>query len=152
MKHKILTIIGVFFIIGAISAIGRDNNKSTPDSSKNNTTESAKPTEPAKEAIVLTSDDLIKALDDNALKASKTYKGQYVEVKGKLSTIDSSGDYFSIGSLTDDYSFDTILCNISDEHLDTVMNFKNEQEVTVIGTITDVGEIMGYTIEVESIK
>jgi hypothetical protein len=146
MKHKIITIIGVLILIGIISSIGgnKDTNKST--------TESVNPTESAKEPIVLTSDDLIKALDDNALKASQTYKGQYVEVKGKLSNIDSSGDYFSIGSLSDDFSLTLIMCYISEEHLDTVMNFKDGQEVTVIGTITDVGEVMGYSIEVESIK
>lgn len=152
MKHKIITIIGVLILIGIISSIGgkKDTNKSTTESAK--PTEAAKPTETAKEPIVLTSDDLIKALDDNALKASQTYKGQYVEVTGKLSNIDSSGDYFSIGSLTDEFSLTSIMCYISKEHLDAVSNFKDEQEVIVIGTITDVGEVLGYSIEVESIK
>lgn len=107
---------------------------------------------PEKKPMVLTTDDLLDALTENALKASETYNGQYVEVTGKLSAIDSSGKYFSITSLTDDFSFKIILCNISKEHLDTVKDFKNKQEVTVIGTITKVGEIMGYTIKVESIK
>ncbi len=108
--------------------------------------------EPTVAPIVVTTDGLFDELNGNALKASKTYKGQYVELKGKLSTIDSSGDYFSLGSLTNDFSFDTVLCNIKEEHLDTVMEFSNEQEVTVIGTITDVGEFLGYTLEVELIK
>ncbi|PKM51452.1 MAG: hypothetical protein CVV02_05810 [Firmicutes bacterium HGW-Firmicutes-7] len=102
--------------------------------------------------IVVTVDEIMEALNNNALKASATYKNQYVELTGKLSNIDSSGSYFSIGILSDEFSFDTVLCNINEEHLETVMNFNNEQEVTVIGTITVVGEIMGYTLEVESIK
>lgn len=154
-KHKILTVIGVLIILGIIGSMGsgEDTKQDSADSSKTTTTtEASKEVKSAKEPTVITTDDLIDALDENALKASKTYKDQYVEVKGKLSNIDSSGDYFTIDSLSDEFSMDTIMCYISEEHLDAVMNFEKEQEVTVIGNITDVGEVMGYSIDVESIK
>lgn len=32
------------------------------------------------------------------------------------------------------------------------MNFTDGHEVTVVGTITDVDEIMGYSLDVETIK
>jgi len=101
---------------------------------------------------ILTVNELVDALNSNALKASNTYKGQYVELTGKLATIDSSGKYFSLGRTDDELSFTTVLCNINKEHLAQVENFTDEQEVTVIGTITSVGEILGYSLDVETIK
>lgn len=41
---------------------------------------------------------------------------------------------------------------IKENHIDAVMEFEKEQKVTVIGTISDVGEIMAYTLKVESIE
>ena len=156
-KHKIITGIGVLVIISALSQLGGEDASPTNSTDKKaaatTQSENASVTDaPIIEPLVLTTDDLFDALDKNALKASKTYKEQYVELTGKLTTIDSSGDYFSIGSLTEEFSFASILCNISKEHLDAVMEFEEGQEVTVTGTISDVGEVLGYTVKVESIK
>ncbi|HWQ76856.1 MAG TPA: hypothetical protein VN441_16235 [Syntrophomonas sp.] len=102
--------------------------------------------------VVVTVDQLVAALKDNALQASKTYTGAYVEVTGKLSNIDSSGDYFSITELNNEYSFDSIMCYTTEEHLDAVSKLTKGQKVTVVGTIKSVGEVMGYSLDVESIK
>ena len=40
---------------------------------------------------------------------------------------------------------------IDDDLVKTVSGFKADQEVTVTGEITDVGEIMGYEIKAETI-
>lgn len=40
----------------------------------------------------------------------------------------------------------------SKNNLDAVSKFTDGQEVTVIGTISDIGEVMGYTLDVETIK
>ncbi|MEI6579180.1 MAG: hypothetical protein WCN92_06905 [Eubacteriales bacterium] len=141
--------VGLVILIGLIGAIGGgDTEKKTTEPNDSSFTT----TQVTKVPIVVTVDNLVDALNENALKASNTYKGKYVELTGKLSTIDSSGNYFSLGVLHDEFSFDTVLCNIKKEHLNTVENFKSGQEVTVIGTITDVGEIMGYSLDIESIK
>ncbi len=69
-----------------------------------------------------------------------------MELTGELSVIDASGDYFSLAPMHDDFSFTNVLCYIDDEHLDKVMEFTDGQEVTVTGTITDVGEIFRICI------
>lgn len=102
--------------------------------------------------IVVTSDQLIADLRENALKASNTYKGAYVEVTGKLNNIDSSGDYFTISEINNKYSFDSIMCYVKEEHVQTVSNFKTDQKVTVVGTIKSVGEVLGYSLDVDYIK
>lgn len=102
--------------------------------------------------IDVTVDQLHEALESNALKASQTYKNQYVRLRGRLSTIDSSGKYFSLVNVANEFSFKSILCNIQDRHLDRVVNFQDNQIVTVVGEITAVGEVMGYTLEVDMIE
>lgn len=100
---------------------------------------------------VITVDKLMEDLNSNALKASNTYKGEYIELTGKLSTIDSSGCYFALGELNNDWAFITVLCRINEEHLGVVMELKEDQRVTVTGTITDVGGVLGYTLKVDKI-
>ena len=150
----ILCLIVVFAVAGSLG--GGDDTNSQSANTDNTATETneavTEEPEPKPTPLVVTTDEIIDALNSNALNASNTYKDQYVELTGRLSNIDSSGDYFSIGPLNDEYSFDSVMCMISEEHIDTVSGFSTGQEVTVIGTITDVGEVMGYTLEVESIK
>jgi len=102
--------------------------------------------------LVVTADKLIDDLDSNALKAANTYKDKYVQVKGKVSNIDSSGDYFSVARLDDEISFTSIRMDIEEEHRSKVEAFETDQTVTVTGTVKDVGEVMGYSIDVESIS
>jgi hypothetical protein len=144
-------VIIVLFIFVASSG-GEDNNSSTTTPSSSTSTAQGETPAPAAVPMVVTTDDLIDDLRDNALKASNTYKDQYVELTGELSNIDSSGKYFSLSKLSDDFSLDSVLCRIDENHLDTVMNFSMGQKVTVTGTITDVGEVLGYTMKVETIK
>ncbi len=146
---------GIFVLFVLIaSAGGGDNNSatSTPGTSTSTAQDVAPEPEPAIVPIVVTTDNLIDDLRDNALKAASTYNDQYVELTGKLSNIDSSGKYFSLSKLADDFSFDSVLCRIDDNHLDTVMDFTMGQTVTVTGKITAVGEVLGYTMKVETIK
>ena len=147
-KRGWFIVLCVIVLIGAISGLGSD---STTKSTNNTDTVSEKKVEEVKEPIIVSVDELMDALDSNALKASKTYDGQYVKLTGKLSVIDSSGSYFSL-TRSDEFAIIGVLCKIKDEHLDTVMEFVEDQDVTVYGTITDVGEVMGYTLKVESIE
>lgn len=140
----------VFFIfIGSMG--GNDDAPSSRTESPSSSPQEEAPEEVAV-PVVVTVDELIDALRTNALKAANTYKDQYVELTGRLSNIDSDGKYFSLGILSNEFSLDTVLCRIEKEHLDAVMNFEVGQEVTVTGTITSVGEVMGYTLKVETIK
>lgn len=106
-----------------------------------------------RELLVADADDLFNYLHDNPLKAKQTLQNVYVEVTGRVTNIDSSGKYFSISRIEEQmFDMDSILCSISKEHLDSVMDFQMGQLVTVTGTITSVGEVLGYGLTVESIK
>jgi len=148
-------ILGVLILLGIFGSV-MDGGDETGTSTTSNGTETAattgEPVEEVKVAMVVTADSLLEDLENNALKASDTYLDQYVELTGKLETIDSSGKYFSLGPLSDEFTFISVLCNITEEQRATVINFSEGQDVTVVGTITDVGEIMGYSLDVESIK
>lgn len=105
-----------------------------------------------KEPLNVTTDTLTELLNENALKAATTYKDQYVRLKGKLSNIDAQGHYFSLTSIKQEFSFDMIMCYIGKEHLDQVMEFISGQEVILTGTISNVGEVIGYSVDVERIE
>jgi len=155
-RHKIITGILALVIIGGIGSAMGSGGESSPAQAPAITTAPAASSvatqQPKAAPVVVTADKLVEDLKGNALNASEAYKGKYVEVTGQLSSIDSNGKYFSIAPMNDDLSFTTILCNITQEQKATVSKFTSKQKLTVTGTITDVGEMLGYTIKVESIK
>lgn len=151
-KKTWFIVLVVLVVLGAIGGSGGTNDKiSTPVKTATENVSEEKAVEEVKEPMVVSVDKLMEDLDSNALKASNTYKGQYVEITGKLAVIDSSGDYISLHPSTD-FAIVGVQCYIKKEHLDQVMELEMNQNVTVIGTITDVGEILGYSLKVESIK
>jgi len=140
-RFVLLAVIGIFAISSAIS--GGDGGGDTK-SDKSSTEVAVQ--EPA---IKVTAAQLIKDLEANALAAANTYDDKRVTVTGKLSNIDASGDYFSLQGA--DYSFTNVQIFIDDSFLDTVSGFTKGQTVTVTGKVTSVGELMGYSIDAESI-
>ena len=96
---------------------------------------------------------LYKELNENALRAEKTYQDSYVEVTGYLSSIDSDGAYFSIVGTREMFDFEFVRCNIdSDKVIDKLINFNESDSITVYGQITSIGEVLGYTLDVIDIK
>lgn len=160
-KHKIITAILVLFVLGVIGSLSKGGSDIATTSTKPSTptatstapatTTPAPAPAPKAPPMVVTADKLMEDLKSNALNASNTYKRKYVEVTGKLSNIDSGGKYFDIAPDTD-FAIIGVQCYITQEQKATVAKFTKDQKVTVIGTITDVGEIMGYSLKVESIK
>lgn len=141
-KRPGVIIIAVLLVIIGIGSTGESDSSSS--GSGNNGT-------PQEEIVYqqVTVDELIDTLNANALNASTTYKNTYVTITGQLSNIDSSGKYFSISPLYDEWSFDTIMCYIkNDEQINKVANFTSKQTVVLSGKITDVGEIMGYSLDI----
>lgn len=150
VKHKVLTGLLAIVVIVMISNMsgGNDNSSTNNANTPNKTTTNA----PIPSPIIVKTDTLVDALKDNALNANNTYRDKYVEVTGRLSNIDSSGKYISLSPINDDFSLTSIMCYITQEQQEIVARFKKDQIVTVVGTITDVGEVMGYSIKVESFK
>lgn len=109
----------------------------------------AKPAEPA---IVTSSKEMIELLEGNALKAKNTYDDKQVTVTGFVGNIDASGDYFSLDPEPDAMIFTGVQVQTSDKFADQLANFEKGQAVTVTGKITNVGEVMGYSLKAETIK
>lgn len=103
--------------------------------------------------IVCGAQDLTDALHENALKAMMTYKDQKICVTGRVSNIDSSGKYISIEPENDPYTLVNIQCYIKDDEVKAaVMELSSDDVITVRGTCTDVGELLGYSINIESLE
>lgn len=101
--------------------------------------------------INVTADELADALNSNAMKAQNDYEDQYLEIYGKLGNIDSNGKYIGIDTST--YSFTNIQCYIkSDEQKQTIMQLSKGDGIVVRGYCKDIGEILGYQIDIESIE
>ena len=99
--------------------------------------------------------ELFDALSTNAMKAQSDFKGQYVEIEGYLSTIDSNGKYISVGAAPDDYTYvlQSVLCNIkNDTQKQQIMNINTDSPIVVRGKITSVGEVMGFALDMDSIN
>lgn len=140
-------LIALVVVIAVISSVG--GNSDTNPSSVNNTVS-------PNEEIVYTEytvSQLVKDLEANALKAENTYNNKYVKISGKLSTIDSDGSYISLSSTDNPFSFTTVQCYIqNDEQLNKVMELNIDDNVVLSGKITSVGEILGYSLDIDSIE
>jgi RNA polymerase subunit RPABC4/transcription elongation factor Spt4 len=143
----------LLILVAVIAAIagGSGNSGSKPTPAKPDNT----PAEPTIEYVHYNVTDLFDALSDNPLKAQKDFKGQYVELEGFLGTIDSDGKYIGVGANPNDYSYllQDVLCYIqSDEQLEQIMEMSKDDPIVVRGKITDVGEILGYKLKIDSIN
>ena len=157
----IIIVIVVILVIGAIASGGGTNNSNTLSTSSSSDTTSpistttTTTTEEASAPIEYTAidvDTLEDALDNNAAAAKDTYNGKYLEIKGKLGTIDSDMKYISLLSLTDEWDFTGIHCTIkSDEQREIVKTLSKDQTLVVKGKITDVGEVLGYYLDITEI-
>lgn len=145
-------IIGVV-AIGIIGSSSGDEDTNTGTSStENKVTKSV----PVQEEIVYTAYDVSELVDDlenNALGAEKKYDGQYVELRGKLSTIDSDGSYISLNPTNNEFNFINVQCYTkNDDQINQIAQMSKGDIITVRGKITDVGEILGYQLDIDSIN
>lgn len=151
LKWVVLAVVA----IGVIGAVGGNSDSSTTSTSSTSTkTESAKETDtPAPiEYTSVTVNDMMSQLDDNALGASDKYKGQYLEITGRLGNIDSSGKYISLYS-DDEYAIIGVQCQIkNDEQRSKVASMAKGDTVTLKGKCTTVGEVLGYSVDIEEIE
>lgn len=148
----VLIAIIVLAIIAAASG-GSDSSSGTSSSSSTTTSKKASVEDAAPieyKAVAVT--DLEEALKGNALKASDTYKGQYLEISGCLDVIDSSGKYISINAGSDDWTLVNIQCYIkNDNQKAAIMEMSKGAKIVVKGKCKDVGELLGYSIDIDEV-
>lgn len=140
-KRVWVWILTVIILAAAIGSMGGSSDTNT-------STDTNTPT--VQESIdytVMSVADMIDVLDTNALKAEKTYDGQYLEITGRLGNIDSDGSYITLYG--GEFDFTGVQCYIeNDEQLNFVMDMVNDNTYTVRVKITDVGEILGYQADI----
>lgn len=147
-------IIGVLVIgIAGAGAAGTDETpttNNTSNNSSNNSTSNTSTTTYAKVDLQTMFDEL----EANALKAEKTYDKKYVEVTGKISNIDSDGSYISIEPVNaSEWNFETMICYLKkDTHRDFILGKSTGDIVTIKGKIISVGEVLGYSLNIDEIQ
>ena len=154
LQHKVLTFILVIIMLGII--IGATGGSSTNTSNPTSTTGVIGQSEDKQEDIkytAITVDKLEDALEDNAASAKEKYNGKYLEITGKLGTIDSDLKYISLLSITDSWDFTGIHCSIkNDEQREKIKKMKKGDTIIIKGKITDVGEVLGYYLDINDIS
>ena len=155
-KRPWFIILTVLIVIGAIGSAGGNDNQSDTSKDTNNAVVNEKDsTQKETEEISYTAynvSELTSDLDSNAMKATDKYKNQYVELTGRLNVIDSSGKYISITPTDDEFAIIGVQCYIkNDDQKNAVMDMSIGDTVIVKGKITDVGEVMGYSLDIDEI-
>lgn len=147
----VVGIIAIFVLIG--SSGGDEETKNTSENVVKENIE-VEETEPIQvEYIKYDVDEMVNVLSENALKAEKTFQDQYVEVTGILRNIDSDGKYISLDPINEEFSLYGVQCYIqNEEQINQVLEMKIDDTITVKGKITSVGEVMGYSLDIDSIE
>lgn len=131
------------------------NNADVAETAKTEEAEGAAEAEEQEEIVytAYTVSQMQDDLDANALKAESTYNKQYVEITGRLGTIDSSGAYITLLPTDDEWAIMGIQCYIQNEEQKAqVMEMSTGDTVTLRGKVTGVGEVMGYSLDIDSIN
>ena len=159
IKWIIIAIV-VLAVIGAAVGGGNDDDEGTvatntagsTEASTEASTETPEPQEEISYTKVFVS-QMMNDLETNAMNASDTYKDQYLEITGRLSNIDSSGKYISLLPEDEEFAIIGVQCYIqNDEQKTAVSSLSTGQTVTVRGKCTDVGEVLGYSLDIDSIN
>lgn len=143
---RIWFIIAAIIVLIAIVSSSGGTSETTPSTTTNT---------PAEEIIYTeyTVAQLVDDLQANALKAENTYNNKYVKISGKLSTIDSDGSYISLSPSNNQFTLYSVQCYIkNDEQLNKVMEMNIGDTVVVSGKIKGVGEILGYSLDIDNIE
>lgn len=99
---------------------------------------------------------LLSEAKDNAASANQNYKGKAVKIiGGHIGNIDSDVKYITIDGTAAKYTMIHIRCDVdakNKELKDAILALKKGQNVTVYGTIKEVGDIMGYSLKLDKVE
>ena len=135
----------IVIVVVAVAVIAQMGGDSTENTTSSNDIEPI-------EYTAVSVDKMMEDLSTNAAAAADAYDDQYVEITGRLSVIDSNGSYISLYPQNDQWAITGVQCSIeTEEQLGIVKTLQKEQTVTVRGKITGVGEVLGYTLDIDTI-
>lgn len=155
----------VLLLLASMCSSGNNNSTPTNNTVTDNSTQPVQeqtqqsspvvqqPIEQPKTYTPCTVGEMMDVLESNALKAETLYQDQYLEITGRLSVIDSDGKYISLVDANDQWAIKGVQCQIkNDEQRNQVMNMSKDDIVTLRGKITSIGEILGYSLDIDSIN
>lgn len=143
-------VIIIILVIGAAGA--GSSNSPTQQTSSNTTPTQQQSQEETIEYTSITVDQLEEALKNNAATAKDTYNGKYLEITGRLGTIDADLKYISLLSTTNQFDLTGIHCSIKNEgQKNIVKTLSKDDTIIVKGKITNVGEVLGYYLDITEI-
>ena len=138
----------VIIVIIVIGVVGGNDSSSSRDDLNSDKPVENKTVEYTKIDVDTLEDDLT----NNAAAAKDKYKDNYYEITGRLGTIDSDLKYISLLSATNEWDISGIHCTIKDSATkDVVKSLTKDQTIVVKGKITDVGEVLGYYLDIDEI-
>lgn len=146
-------IIGAVIVLALIGALfGGDSENEDIDEGGSADTVAETMTETIIEYTSYTVDEMMEDLNNNPMSASQKYKDQYIEITGKLNVIDSDGKYISLYP-DDAFAIVGVQCYIqNDEQRDQIMQMSIDDQVTLRGKCISVGEVLGYSLDIDSIN
>lgn len=152
----LIIVLLVLIIIGINGSDNTNNTISTPNNSVN-TNSNKKNNSDTKtekiEYITVNIDELEDALEENAASAKDKYLGKNLKITGRLGVIDSDLKYIGLYSTTDKWDLVGVHCTIkSNEQKEKIKKLKKDDTIIVKGKITNVGEILGYSLDIEEIS
>ena len=149
----VVLIILVGAIIGAVA--GESDSKSggsTTTVTSSTTSEQKKEEATPIEYTSVSVNDMMDALNNNAMGASDKYKGKYLEITGKLTNIDAAGKYIDLMA-DGDFEIIGVQCYIkSDDQKSKIASMSKGDTITLKGKCTDVGEVLGYSFDITEIE
>ncbi|HHX61965.1 MAG TPA: hypothetical protein GX707_14845 [Epulopiscium sp.] len=115
--------------------VSSDNPTDTPTQAPETET-TPEPTQEPEDTIPVSAEELLKAYDENEVKADNLYKDKTLEVTGIVKSIGKDifdEVYITLGN-DDDFAIISVQCYFKDkDEIDKVAELKEGDEVTVIG-------------------
>ena len=150
----VIAVVVILVLVGIASGGGSDD-KTSSSSSQGSTTAQSSSSASSEETVTYTAytvDEMMDDLNTNAMNASDKYKNQYIEITGKLQSIDSDGKYISVLPENEEFAIIGVSCYIkSDEQKDVIKTKTMGDTITLRGKCTSVGDVLGYSLDIDSI-
>lgn len=154
-KSGILKWVVLILIIGVVIGAVTGEDKSVDSTTKQTEATASDSQKQESESIEYTSvsvNDMMDALNNNAMGASDKYKGKYLEITGKLTNIDAAGKYIDLMA-DGDFEIIGVQCYIkNDDQKAKIASMSKGDTVTLKGKCTDVGEVLGYSFDIDEIE
>jgi len=149
-RHKILTGIGIFFVLVIISAAFSSGDKENGASSAPEQAQTTKETPVKLSGIKISASQLYAAYTANEIKADDMYKNKILEVSGSVSSIgkDIMDNPYVVLKTSD--LLGGIQCMLTDEEKSKAGKLSKGNLITVVGKNT--GKMMNILLDECSIK